>query len=298
MEDAWVPGHEPGFNFLNVMNASQGLPVFDDCFPELNQFILNLVQAYEDGSLNSWQDMEGRVNANFTPQRMEQMESMVPGWQKMASYSGGITLVHLMFVFLSLYILPEFQGLTPEQKQLAKWIVLFHDIDKFHIAGKKDTMHAFRSAVNAARTLPNFGFRTAVSYPERIDSWGKYTTQAFIAEEGNAVPKPDNHKLPEILAGIEQLYANDTPAVLIIKTILFHISFHEDDEYPTPAPLTEDEIKRYMTSSLLPFSRIMMLSDNLAWTLFEPEYRDKRRKAALAFFQNVENLIAAKQDRS
>jgi hypothetical protein len=133
-------------SYYNVMNTT-ALPVFEDYFSDLNQFMLQLVKAYEEGKIISWEDLEKKVKGFFTPERMAQMESRVPGWQKMASYCDGITLVHVISVFLGLFMLPEFQRLTPEQKQLAKWIVLLHDVDKFHIRGKKDTMHAFRSAV-------------------------------------------------------------------------------------------------------------------------------------------------------
>jgi hypothetical protein len=57
-----------------------------------------------------------------------------------------------------MFMLPEFQALSAEQQQIAKWIILFHDIDKVHIQGKKDMMHAFNSAVVAANTLPDIGF--------------------------------------------------------------------------------------------------------------------------------------------
>lgn len=119
------------------MKLPEIFPAFDDCFSDLNQFILKLVEAYEAGTIRSWDDLEEKVHVFFTPERMEEMESLVPGWQKMASYSEGITLVHVMCVFLGLFMLPEFQSLTPHQKQLAKWIVLFHDIAKIHIQGKK-----------------------------------------------------------------------------------------------------------------------------------------------------------------
>jgi hypothetical protein len=107
---------------------------------------------------------------------MAQMESLVPGWQKMASGSDGITLVHVTCVFLGLFMLPEFQNLTPEQKQLAKWMVLFHDVAKESTigAGERDKTHAFRSAVLTARLLPELGFAVRPEYGhgralERID---------------------------------------------------------------------------------------------------------------------------------
>jgi len=58
------------------------------------------------------------VKTFFTPECMEQTEALVPGWKKMASYSDGITLTHAICVFLGVYMMPEFQALTPEGKQI------------------------------------------------------------------------------------------------------------------------------------------------------------------------------------
>ena len=274
------------------MKTTEKFPAFEDHFPDLNQFILELVRAYDAGKIKSWEDLEEKVNTYFTFPRMEQMESAIPGWQKMASYSDGITLVHVMCVFLGLFMLPEFQGLTLEQKQLAKWIILFHDIDKIHIRGKKDPMHAFRSGVQAANTLRRFSFPTTRKYHEMINSWSEYTLQAFLAGEGNIAPTPDNRKLPVILAGIDQLYGENTPATLIIKTVLLHISLPVDPFYHTPAPLTEDETKRFIDPSLFPLLRVMMLADNEGWSLFDPKTRARQRIDMLEAFEEVERLIS------
>ena len=272
------------------MNITLEFPHFDDCLPELNRYLIDLVQTYETGRIRSWDDLEQLVNDYFTPERMMQMESLVPGWKKMASYSDGITLVHVLCVFLGMLMLPEFQALTLEQKQLAKWIILFHDIDKFHIRGKKDTMHAFRSGVVTANLLPRFGFPTRQHYRERVGQWSTYTTQAFIP--GNLSPKPDNQKLPHILIGIDNLFGRNTPASLITKTVLLHISLDVDPFYPTPAPLTEDEARRYIGPSLLPLLRVMMLSDNEGWSMFDPETRARQRRDTLKAFEKLERMIS------
>ena len=275
------------------MNANEVFPRFDDCFPDLNQFILELVEAYELGKIKSWDDLDEKVRAYFTHPRMEQMESAVPGWQKMASYSDGITLVHVICVFLGLFMLPEFQSLTPNQKQMAKWIVLFHDIDKIHIRGQKDPMHAFRSGVQAANTLRRFSFPTTQKYQEIINSWSEYTLQAFLTADESTAPRPDNRKLPVILAGIDQLYGENTAATLIIKTVLLHISLPVDPFYHTPAPLTEDETKRFIDPNLLPLLRVMMLADNEGWSRFDPKTRARQRDDTLEAFEEVERLISS-----
>jgi len=268
------------------------LPLFDEHFPFLNQFILEMVQEYHAGKMNSWDELEQRVNQFFTQEMMDMMEAKAPGWKKMASYSGGITVAHVTCVFLGMFMLPEFQALSAEQQQIAKWVILFHDIDKFHMRGIKDTMHAFKSAVIAANTLPILGFPIESRYHELIDSWSTYTRQAFIPTNVDASPKPDNQKLPEIFSGINQLFGENTPAALIIQTILLHISLDVDENYPTPAPLTEDEIQRFISPILLPLLKVMMLSDNEGWSLFYPEDRDRQYKDTLAAFQELEKIIA------
>jgi hypothetical protein len=268
------------------------LPNFDEQLSFLNRFILELVEDYDAGRLNSWEELDEKVKVFFTPERMDQTEVLVPGWKKMASYSDGITLTHVMCVFLGVFMMPEFHALSPEGQQMAKWIVLFHDLDKFHIHGKKDTMHAFRSGVLAARGLPAFGFPVTEQYPALIRTWSEHTLGAYLASDGDASPQPDNRKLPQILSGIDQLFGENTPAALITKTALLHISVNVDPHYPTPSPLTAAEIKRCIDSTVLPLLRVMMMGDNEGWALFEPQVRARQRRDTLAAFRKFEEIIA------
>jgi hypothetical protein len=274
------------------MDATLEFPSFDECLPGLDQFILELVSQYNAGKIKSWDELEESVSIFFTPERMVEVETVVPHWRKMASYANGITLVHVICVFMGLYMLPEFLNMTKEQQQLMKWIILFHDVEKEPQQGKKDTMHAFRSGALAANILTSLGFPGTEKYPDLIRLWSEKTSQAFIADNDDAAPTPDNRKLPEILAGIEQLYGEDTPATLIIKTVLLHISLHVDEMYPTPAPLTNDEAKRYFNSSLFPLLRVMMLSDNEGWSMFDRATRARQRSDTLKAFDEVERLIS------
>lgn len=273
------------------MSVVNPFPIFDESFYDLNQFLLELVKKYENGKILTWDHLANHVHAYFTPAKMQEMESVLPGWKKMASYSERITLVHVMCVFLGMLMLPEFRDLTSKQKQLSKWIVLLHDIDKFHIRGKKDTMHAFRSGVQAANLLPGFGFPTRHQFAGRIAQWSKYTSGAFVLEESSPTPRPDNRKLPYILIGIDNLFGKDTAAALITKTVLLHISLDVDPLYPTPAPLTEDEARRYIGRNLFPLLKVMMLADNEGWSLFDPETRTRQRNDTLNAFRKLGQRI-------
>ena len=279
------------------MSFKQEFPYFDECFPFLDHFILDLVRTYNTGELNSWDELDARVKSFFTSEVMDNVEATAPGWKKMASYSEGITLTHVICVFLGMYMLPEFQALSVEQKQIAKWIILFHDIDKAHLRGRRDTMHAFNSAVIAANTLPGIGFSITSKYPELIEPWSEYTRQAFLQLAGEQWPKPDNQKLPRILSEIEELFGENTPATLIVKTALLHISLAVDKNYPTPSPLTDAEAKEFIDPTLFPLLKVMMLADNEGWSLFYPEVRDQQKQDALAEFDRIRKFIFTTNDR-
>jgi hypothetical protein len=276
------------------MNTIGTFPAFDDCFPELNEFILELVKEFEVEKISSWDDLNHRVNVYFTPERLDQIDSMVPGWKKMASYSDGVTLVHVMCVFLGLFMLPEFKSLPEEQQQLAKWIVLFHDVEKeiTEGAGARDKTHAFRGAVSTAWQLPSLGFRHTAQYENLVSAWSVFTDSAMKLSQSNPHLIQDNQKLPAILSGIERMFGHDTPAALIVKGVLFHMSINVVHEWPQSAPLTAEEIKRYIDRSLLPLLKVLMLADNEGWSIFYSDARAEQRQDTLAAFEEVDNLIS------
>lgn len=275
------------------MNTYQEFPSFDLLLPDLNQFIVDLVEEYKAEKIRSWEDLEDKVHAFFTTERMDQTESIVPYWRKMASYANGLTLVHVMCVFMGLYMMPEFLSMSKYQQNLMKWVILFHDVEKEYQAGKRDHAHAFRSAVGAAQTLPKLGFPTTTEYDTLIDEWNAFTLAAVTLPEDSSNFIQDNRKLPEILDGIERMFGHNTPSALIIKTILFHLVVGGND-LPSPSPLTDEEIKKYFDNELVALLLVMNLGDNDGWTIFEPEVWEHGRMDTIEVFQRVERLIQNK----
>ena len=273
------------------MSKNLEIPSFNVLLADLDQFILDLVKEYKAEKIMSWDDLEDRVNAFFAPKRMEQVESIVPGWQKMASYADGITLVHVMCVFLGLYMLPEFLNMTKKQQEMMKWVVIFHDVEKELQNGKRDHAHAFRSAVGAAQTLPKLGFPTTSEYDLLIDEWSEFTWEAVTLHENSTDWVQDNRKLPKIINGIERMFGNSLPATLIIKTILFHLSV-DMDYWPPTAPLTNMEMKSYFDREITFLLMVMHLADGEGWLIFEPENREVGRNDTLRAFERVEQLIS------
>lgn len=274
------------------MQDDQEIPSFDDQFPDLNRFIFKLVDDYHAGKIKSWDDLAEKVDEFFTPQRMDEMERCVPHWRKMASYANGRTLVHVMGVFLGMFQMPEFQRMPETQQQMMKWVILLHDLEKELRDGKRDHCHAFRSAVTAARLLPTFGFGMTLSYGTILDGWSHFTASAATRLEGSSEKYQDNSKLPEIISGIESMFGSHTPATLIIKTVLFHLSVNMN-LWPPPTPLSNEEAQRFIDRDLLPLLELMNLADGQGWSMFEPSARDRLRADTLGVFEKLEKLIAA-----
>jgi hypothetical protein len=267
------------------MSPIPAFPSFDIYLADLNLFILELVEAYQVGKIKSWDDLQEKVNAYFTPVRIQHTEILVPGWRKMASYVQGVTLVHVMCVFLGLYMMPEFLIMTQAQQQMMKWVILFHDIEKEPRNGKRDHGHAFRSAIAAAETLPKLGFSITSEYGLLINDWIDLTRSLTTKPENFPDYVQDNLKLPQILAGIERMFGHNTPAALIIKTILFHLSI-DMQLWPPVTPLTDEEVRMYLDQDLIVLLRVMSLGDSEGWNMFQPD-RESLQNAVVEAFKKV-----------
>lgn len=278
------------------METEQVFPGFDERFPELDHFIHELVDQYHAGKIASWDDLARQVSIFFTPERMEEMEAVVPGWCKMASYAEGLTLTHVICVFLGLYQMPEYKSLTFFQQDLMKWVILLHDLEKEVRKGKRDHLHAFRSAVTAARLLPVLGFVKTNEHSILIDEWSDLTLSAHMSLGEPLNNVQDNSKLPQILAGIEQMFGHNTPSALVIKTILFHLSV-EMKEWPPATPLTRNEMLQFIDLDLLPLLKVMHLGDTDGWSLFEPFDNERLRKDTVEVFNRLEQLLISSTTR-
>lgn len=271
------------------MTAPIQIPSFDARIPFLDQFVLELVGNYQSGKINSWDELDNAVKGFFTIKRMQEMEGIVPGWNKMASYADGVTLVHVMCVFLGLYMMPEFLSMNQTQRQIIKWVILLHDIEKEPRHGKRDHAHAFRSAVTAAKILPSLGFPITSEYDSLIEDWSEFTRSSLTLTENSPDQIQDNRKLPDILLGIETMFGKKSLGALVIKTILFHLSVNMQ-LWPPAAPLTDEQVKEYFDPELIQMLRAMNLGDGEGWNMFH-ESRESLRNDTLEAFKRIEQIL-------
>lgn len=271
----------------------KNLPRLESYLPELTDFIDLLTHDVNSGAVDNWEKFTEKTQDFYTPARMQNIESIIPGWRKMASYSDGATLVHVTSALVALKQLPEYHRAAPIDQIICEWIVLLHDIDKEIHSGKRDHCHGFRSAVVASKILPGVGFRIIDDGHKRIKEWAEQTNSAIKPGVDGKDDIQDNQKLPEILSGIERIFGDNSPAAIIVKAILLHFSINTCTEWPQVAPLTDEEVILYIDDAFVPFLEIMMLVDSDAWALFEYEIKEKQRQETLFVFQNVRKLVKA-----
>ena len=267
-------------------------PTIEYHLPEMMAFVSGLVQDFQSGDIRSWETITERTQSFFSSDMLDKIEAIAPGWRDMASYANGMTLVHVICVFTGLLLCPEFEQASNIQRELMKWIVLFHDIAKEVRNRKGDRVHGFRSAAKAGATLPEIGFAATAEYDSFFDEWFILTNTAITKGGETSVYIQDNRKLPEIIAGIDRLFGYSTPAALIIKTVLLHMSLTVVEDYPTASPLTEIEIRQYLDNELFPLLKMMMLVDSDGWELFRQPIRERYRQETLAVFERLESIVA------
>ena len=278
---------------IYAAHSNTNFPSIESYLPDMMNFVSALAQDYQFGAINCWQIMEEKVHTFFSLDRLDKVNAVAPGWRDMASYADGTTLVHVMSVFTALVLCPEFQQASKTQQELLKWIVFFHDIAKEIQQGRRDFTHGFRSAAMAGEFLPGIGFAITSEYNYLIGDWVALVNAAMTKQDKTLVSIQDNRRLPEIVNGIERLFGHNTPAALIVRTVLMHMSIDVIEDWPQAAPLSETEIREYLDFELIPLLRVMMLVDNDGWALFDQSTKERYRQETLRAFRRLENIAAA-----
>jgi hypothetical protein len=168
------------------------------------------------------------------------------------------------------------------------WIGMFHDLEKESINGQRDLSHAFRSAATTGKVLPQLGF--AVRDASRLTAWADLTRTALTKATDSGEMIQDNVQLAAIIRGIDDIFGLNSPAALIVKAVLFHMSINVVADWPQAAPLMDQQVRQFLDAPLLPLLRAMMLADNDAWTFFDPEIKLRYRSDTRAVFERITRM--------
>ncbi len=269
------------------------IPRLREHLPELFEFAGTLAAQIEAGALRNADELAARIRDFYTAERMAVIETVAPGWREMSGHADGATRRHVTEALIALQLLPEYRGAPERLRQQMEWSVLYHDLGKQVIGGQRDSMHAFRSATMAARTLPRVGFAVSTAYPEVIDPWTRLVLGASCAAPDGKGLVPDKRALPEILLGTEQLFGTASAAALIVQAVLLHQSLNVVPDWPNPGSLAEAEVPLCIRPALLPLLEAMMLVDSDAWQLLDPPSKAKFRNSTLEVFATVRSLVGA-----
>jgi hypothetical protein len=269
------------------------IPQLREHLPDLFDFVRTLAAEIAAGKLQDAGELAARIRGFYTADRMAAIEIAAPGWREMAGYAEGATRKHITEALIALQLLPEYRGAPAHLQPLMEWSVLYHDLGKQVIGGQRDSMHAFRSATMAARTLPSVGFVASEEYSQLIDPWTRLVLGASVAAADGKGPLPDKRALPEILLGSEQLFGTGSAAALIVQAVLLHQSLDVVPEWPNPGSLAEAEVPICIRPALLPLLEAMMLVDSDAWQLLDPASKAKFRTSTLEVFATVRAQVGA-----
>ena len=145
----------------------------------------------------------------------------------------------------------------------------------------------------AGEILPRLGFATTDNYGAQIKDWVALTNSAMTKRDEPGDYVQDNRQLPEIIAGIEKLFGRNTPAALVVKTVLLHISVTVVTDWPQAAALTEAQVRYCIDGEILPLLQIMMLVDSDGWALFDQATRERHRQETLMVFEQLKGSVSA-----
>lgn len=260
--------------------------------PELYRFACDLARCYQAQQLHDWQDLARRVHAHFTPQRLREVDRVVPGWSAMAAQGDGVTLVHVLAAFAGLLISAEYRAAAPAEQALAEWVVLFHDVAKQTGNGQRDLTHGFRSAAVTAESLGQLGFALPAG---PAAAWGARARAALTPQNGSAQSVQDNRQLPALLRELDRWAGAGSPAARLVQAVLLHMSITTLSEWPQAAALTQSQVREMLDPAALPLLEMMMLADCYGWTLFDPLSLEQQLQETRAVFRHLQSLFTQEQ---
>lgn len=270
---------------MGFSTQSPVLPSLHSLLPDLFHFAQGLAWEYQCGRLAA-EDLHRTIVEFFTPGEMNKIEKTIPGWNEMAGYARGQTLVHTVCMLLAMIGSDEYARANDEEKLLLEWIAVLHDLGKQATERQRDHAHAFRSAALAAKILPKIGFPVQEGYERLVGRWSGMVSRAVVIKEEYVLQ--DNTNLADILSGIDKMFGLESSTAKVVQCILLHMSLDTvPDEWPCPAGLDDRTARQLIRQELVPLLTAVMLADSDAWNLYNLEVKERYRKMTLDYVEKV-----------
>jgi hypothetical protein len=277
-------GQGPNSPSATTANERGTISSIAEKLPGVWSFLEKLSSGVNAGIIKSEEDFIERCRKFYTPDRMAEIEVVVPGWKHMASFDDGKTLWHVNLAMVALLQLDEYRSMSPGLQTVQQWIVFLHDVGK-EPEGGRDHRHSFRSAAQAGRIMPKLGFPVTAAYPAEFQDWFNLTDTATRFDKVQGLQIQANSKLSKILSGARRIFAEPTRTA--VGAIALHQSITSLAAWPVKAPLTDDQVMAYVDNDIMRALLVLMLADSGGWNLFDPPTLDSMYKETRAVFRDL-----------
>jgi len=238
--------------------------------PNLWKLACEIAEEIKADRYSDWPPLVERMQPLLNPEFIETINRAIPGWKNIATLHNGQTAKHTLMVLVTCLNLPEYSQAGAQTRLEIEWAALLHDLDKKF--ARTDTAHPFRSAAVVAPLMPALGFDLQPGLgSDDVEKWSALVMSALRADGERMIH--DHAHLSEIVAGMRKLWGEKTPALHVMKAILFHQSLPTVTDWSNAVLLTEAEIRASLTSADMDVLAPLLIADSDSWNIFdEPRY--------------------------
>ncbi len=215
------------------------------------------------------------TNAFMDPLHPE-IERTIPRWKWLRRQNFQATCRHVIRMADCMVRFPGFGELGAEDRNLLMWYVFLHDLGKRGSKSKRkdprDPFHPFGSAAAIVELLM-FWFDTEKLSPEKhkiLLTLKSAIETAFVWNKDWGIEFPDNSKLPTIFSLLRQVLPDDNMWSIMIRLTLLHQGVTVKPSAPAFSPLTDAEMRLYLTKGFLRYKTICDTCDEMSYKHLQP----------------------------
>eukprot|EP01022_Parablepharisma_sp_SALTPOND_P016692 TRINITY_DN2503_c0_g1_i1.p1 TRINITY_DN2503_c0_g1~~TRINITY_DN2503_c0_g1_i1.p1 ORF type:complete len:360 (-),score=18.13 TRINITY_DN2503_c0_g1_i1:34-1038(-) len=245
---------------------------FKACFPKLMQSM----PKFPVPGPGTKKFLFNKTTNEFMESLHSEIQSVIPLWSWLRKQNFQATCRHIIRMLHSLLTFEAFATLPEEDKNFLLWYVFLHDLGKRGSHSKKkdprDPFHPFGSGAAALKTF-TYWFDTEKLHPEIHSKLVKLIEAIYAANVWNKdweIEFPDNSKLSQIFALLDNIIPAESLWNKLVKLILTHQGVTVRPDTPAFSPLNNEQIKNFFTLQLFRYKTICDTCDELSYHHLEP----------------------------